>query len=129
MDSGARRSRGTRSGLRGRRAPRGGHPTDLTAIRHTPEYLELFEKTIADSPDAATAEQALLAAYPDAGLRMAADLGTKVAKGEYQNLASAPGDLAATLRFTRDYLHRSHRRHAPALSGPCRSRQLEMPGA
>lgn len=59
-----------------------GAPTDLTAIRHTREYLELFEKTIADSPDAASAEQALLDAYPDAGLRIAANLGTKVAKGE-----------------------------------------------
>lgn len=59
-----------------------GAPTDLTAIHHTREYLRLFEKTIADSPDAATAEAALLAAYPEAGLQIAANLGTKVAKGE-----------------------------------------------
>lgn len=57
-------------------------PTDLTAIRHTREYLRFFEKTVADAPDAATAEATLLAAYPDAGLRIAANLGTKVAKGE-----------------------------------------------
>ncbi len=57
-------------------------PTDLTAITHTREYLELFEKTVASSPDAAEAEASLLAAYPDAGLKIAAALGTKVAKGE-----------------------------------------------
>jgi len=57
-------------------------PTDLTAITHTRDYLELFEKTIASSSDAAEAEASLLAAYPDAGLQIAAGLGTKVAKGE-----------------------------------------------
>ena len=59
-----------------------GAPTDLTAISHTREYLELFEKTLAASADAAQAEASLLAAYPDAGLKIAASLGTKVAKGE-----------------------------------------------
>jgi glyoxylase-like metal-dependent hydrolase (beta-lactamase superfamily II) len=59
-----------------------GAPTDLTAIRHTRDYLELFEKTVADAASAADAEAALLAAYPDAGLKIAAGLGTKVAKGE-----------------------------------------------
>jgi len=57
-------------------------PTDLTAIAHTRDYLELFEKTISSSADAAEAEASLLAAYPDAGLQIAAGLGTKVAKGE-----------------------------------------------
>jgi glyoxylase-like metal-dependent hydrolase (beta-lactamase superfamily II) len=57
-------------------------PTDLTAIAHTRDYLELFEKTVADSATAADAEASLLAAYPDAGLQIAASLGTKVAKGE-----------------------------------------------
>ncbi len=59
-----------------------GAPTDSTAIRHTREYLRFFEKTVADAPDAAAAEESLLAAYPDAGLKIAATLGTKVAKGE-----------------------------------------------
>jgi len=59
-----------------------GAPTDLTAITHTRDYLELFEKTIASSAEAAEAEASLLAAYPDAGLQIAAGLGTKVAKGE-----------------------------------------------
>lgn len=59
-----------------------GAPTDLTAITHTREYLELFERTIASSADAAEAEASLIAAYPEAGLKIAASLGTKVAKGE-----------------------------------------------
>ncbi len=59
-----------------------GAPTDLTAITHTREYLQQFEKTIASSADGAEAEASLLAAYPDAGLKIAASLGTKVAKGE-----------------------------------------------
>jgi glyoxylase-like metal-dependent hydrolase (beta-lactamase superfamily II) len=59
-----------------------GAPTDLTAITHTRDYLERFEKTVAESANAADAEAALLAAYPDAGLKIAANLGTKVAKGE-----------------------------------------------
>jgi glyoxylase-like metal-dependent hydrolase (beta-lactamase superfamily II) len=57
-------------------------PTDLTAIAHTRDYLELFEKTVAGAASAADAEAALLAAYPEAGLRIAASLGTKVATGE-----------------------------------------------
>lgn len=59
-----------------------GAPTDLTAITHTRDYLQLFEKTVDASADAAEAEASLLAAYPDAGLKIAASLGTKVAKGE-----------------------------------------------
>lgn len=59
-----------------------GSPTDLSAIRHTGEYLRVFERAVAEAPDAASAEQALLAAYPSAGLKVAASLGTKVAKGE-----------------------------------------------
>ena len=59
-----------------------GAPTDLTAITHTRDDLELFEKTVAAATDAAEAEASLLAAYPDAGLKIAAGLGTKVAKGE-----------------------------------------------
>lgn len=56
--------------------------TDLTAIRFTRQYLRDFDRIIAESPDAATAEAALVAAYPEAGLRLAVTLGTKVAKGE-----------------------------------------------
>ena len=59
-----------------------GAPTDLTAISHTRDYLERFEKIVATSIDATEAESALLGEYPDAGLRIAASLGTKVATGE-----------------------------------------------
>ncbi|QCO98307.1 MBL fold metallo-hydrolase [Arthrobacter sp. 24S4-2] len=59
-----------------------GSPTDLTSIQHTRDYLRFFETTVADAPDAAAAETTLKAAYPDAGLGIAATLGTKVAKGE-----------------------------------------------
>lgn len=59
-----------------------GSPTDLTAIDYTREYLRFFEKTIAESADAAAAEKALLAQYPDAGMLVAVGLGTKVATGE-----------------------------------------------
>ena len=57
-------------------------PTDTTAISHTREYLERFESLAATSRDGAALEAALIAAYPDAGLAIAAGLGSKVAKGE-----------------------------------------------
>jgi glyoxylase-like metal-dependent hydrolase (beta-lactamase superfamily II) len=59
-----------------------GAATDLTAIVHTRDYLENFEKIVTSAGDAAEAEAALLTAYPDAGLKIAAGLGTKVATGE-----------------------------------------------
>ncbi len=57
-------------------------PTDQSAISHTRDYLEQFEKILASSAGAAEAEAAMLTAYPEAGLKIAANLGTKVAKGE-----------------------------------------------
>ena len=57
-------------------------PTDRTAIEYTRAYLKRFEDVVAASVDAAAAEQTLLAEYPEAGLQIAASLGTKVAKGE-----------------------------------------------
>lgn len=59
-----------------------GAPTDTTAIRHTRDYLRSFETQVEKAPDAATARAALERLYPDAGLKIAVDLGTKVAKGE-----------------------------------------------
>ncbi len=59
-----------------------GAPTDTTALTDTRDYLQSFEKIVADAADAAAAKDALLAEYPDAGLAIAVDLGTKVAKGE-----------------------------------------------
>jgi glyoxylase-like metal-dependent hydrolase (beta-lactamase superfamily II) len=57
-------------------------PADTTAMYHTREYLERFDVLAAESTDGASLEAALLAAYPDAGLAIAAGLGSKVAKGE-----------------------------------------------
>jgi len=59
-----------------------GAPTGTEAITHTRDYLRRFEQVVADAADAQQAKDALLAAYPEAGLVIAADLGTKVAKGE-----------------------------------------------
>lgn len=59
-----------------------GSPTDTSAIEHTRDYLRRFELTLAETRDAASAEEKLLAAYPGFGLEIAAGLGTKVAKGE-----------------------------------------------
>lgn len=59
-----------------------GAPTDLTAITHTRDYLRAFERIVAEVGTAEAAKAELLVSYPDAGLVIAADLGTKVAKGE-----------------------------------------------
>ncbi|GHH69204.1 MBL fold metallo-hydrolase [Kitasatospora indigofera] len=59
-----------------------GAPTDTTAIRYTRDYLRTFETEVGKSPDAAAARAELERLYPDAGLPLAVDLGTKVAKGE-----------------------------------------------
>ncbi len=59
-----------------------GAPTDTTAISHTRAYLESFEALVSESRDGAALEAALIAAYPNAGLVVAAGLGSKVAKGE-----------------------------------------------
>ncbi|GAA1501161.1 MBL fold metallo-hydrolase [Kitasatospora kazusensis] len=64
----------------GHRTP--GSPTDGTAVRYTREYLRTFETEIGRAPDAAAARAELERHYPGAGLVLAADLGTKVAKGE-----------------------------------------------
>jgi len=99
-----------------------GAPTDLTAITHTRDYLEVFEKTVADAANAADAEAALLAAYPDAGLKIAASLGTKVAKGEMawgrtrplRPLTSYAASTSPPLRVTS---RRSAAAPAPSASG------------
>lgn len=59
-----------------------GAPADLTALQQTRDYLRAFETEIGRAPDAATAKAALEARFPDYGLRIAVDLGTKVAMGE-----------------------------------------------
>jgi len=57
-------------------------PADVSAIRHTRDYLAAFESAITSSETADQAEKTLQATYPNAGLGVAAHLGTRVAKGE-----------------------------------------------
>ncbi|WP_396599060.1 MBL fold metallo-hydrolase [Frigoribacterium sp. R86507] len=57
-------------------------PADVTAIRHTRDYLAAFDAAVADHDTAEEAEKALQVQYPGAGLGVAAHLGTRVAKGE-----------------------------------------------
>ncbi|MGW6918374.1 MBL fold metallo-hydrolase [Kitasatospora sp. NPDC054939] len=57
-------------------------PTDTTAIDHTRDYLRAFETEVGRAPDAAAAREALERRFPELGMPMAVDLGTKVAKGE-----------------------------------------------
>ena len=55
---------------------------DASPIAYTRDYLTTFER---EADNAATGErltEALIAAYPDAGMLIAAQLGAKVAKGE-----------------------------------------------
>ncbi|MFJ3792927.1 MBL fold metallo-hydrolase [Kitasatospora sp. NPDC090091] len=59
-----------------------GAPTDATAINHTRDYLRAFETEIGRAPDAAAAKDALERRFPELGMPLAVDLGTKVAKGE-----------------------------------------------
>ncbi|WP_441249617.1 MBL fold metallo-hydrolase [Kitasatospora sp. McL0602] len=56
-----------------------GAPTDATAIDWTREYLRTFETEIGRFPDPASAQAELERHYPDAGLRLAAELGTRAA--------------------------------------------------
>ncbi|MFJ9775205.1 MBL fold metallo-hydrolase [Kitasatospora sp. NPDC101157] len=57
-------------------------PTDLNAIDHTRAYLRAFETELGRNADAAAAKEALERRFPGLGLRIAVDIGTKVAKGE-----------------------------------------------
>ena len=57
-------------------------PADASALAYTREYLATFRRIVADAPDGATATEALLKAYPQAGMQIAAQLGPKVVKGE-----------------------------------------------
>lgn len=64
----------------GHRRP--GTATDASAIPYTRDYLLAFETILPAAADAAEATEELLHLYPDAGLRIAAEVGPKVAKGE-----------------------------------------------
>jgi len=55
---------------------------DASALAYTREYLAAFRRIVAEAADGAAATAALLAAYPQAGMQIAAQLGPKVVKGE-----------------------------------------------
>ena len=56
--------------------------TDTSVITCTLQYLTDFEQAITTAPDAASAQARMQTLYPNKGLALALDLGTKVAKGE-----------------------------------------------
>jgi glyoxylase-like metal-dependent hydrolase (beta-lactamase superfamily II) len=57
-------------------------PADRTAVTGTREYLVRFEAELGAAVDGAALEKVLTDLYPDHGMRIAAQIGTKVAKGE-----------------------------------------------
>ena len=59
-----------------------GTALDASNIRYTREYLVKFESTAANSANAGELIERMKAAYPQAGLGIALDIGAKVNKGE-----------------------------------------------
>lgn len=59
-----------------------GTPLDVSAIRYTRDYLVRFEQQADASRNAAELIARMKAAYPDAGLGIALDIGAKVNRGE-----------------------------------------------
>jgi glyoxylase-like metal-dependent hydrolase (beta-lactamase superfamily II) len=57
---------------------------DVAAIRYTRDYLTFFGDAIASAADAAALKETLVERYPSSGMLIAADIGSKVAKGEMQ---------------------------------------------
>jgi glyoxylase-like metal-dependent hydrolase (beta-lactamase superfamily II) len=55
---------------------------DASQIAYTQAYLARFETELAKAPSAAALIDSMKAAYPDAGLLVALDIGSKVNKGE-----------------------------------------------
>ncbi|WP_364744573.1 hypothetical protein [Arthrobacter sp. LAR12-1-1.1] len=66
--------------IAGHRLP--GTANDATAIDYTRSYLREFEGILARSADAAAGTAALIESYPNSGMLIAPQIGTKVAKGE-----------------------------------------------
>lgn len=56
--------------------------TDSSALDYTRTYLQKFERLLELSADGAATTAALVEAYPNAGMLIAAQIGPKVAKGE-----------------------------------------------
>ena len=59
-----------------------GQARDASQIAYTQAYLARFESELGKAPDSAALIAAMKAAYPDAGLAVALDIGAKVNKGE-----------------------------------------------
>jgi hypothetical protein len=59
-----------------------GVAADLTAVEHTKKYLLAFEEELAKAADAAALKAAMEARFPNLGMGVALDIGSKVAKGE-----------------------------------------------
>jgi glyoxylase-like metal-dependent hydrolase (beta-lactamase superfamily II) len=57
-------------------------PADASTLAYTREYIAAFRSIVAEAADGAAATEALLQAYPHAGMQIAAQLGPKVVKGE-----------------------------------------------
>ena len=55
---------------------------DLSAVEHTKKYLLAFEEELAKAADAAALKAAMEARFPNLGMGVALDIGSKVAKGE-----------------------------------------------
>jgi glyoxylase-like metal-dependent hydrolase (beta-lactamase superfamily II) len=59
-----------------------GAATDLSAVAFTRNYLLAFEEELARTADAASLKAAMEKRFPDLGMGVALDIGSKVAKGE-----------------------------------------------
>ncbi|CAN5144457.1 MBL fold metallo-hydrolase [soil metagenome] len=57
-------------------------PTDLSAVAYTKAYLAAFEEELAKIKDSATLKAAMQARFPNLGMGVALDIGSKVATGE-----------------------------------------------
>ena len=55
---------------------------DLSAVEHTRKYLLAFDEELAKANDAAALKAAMDARFPNLGMGVALDIGSKVAKGE-----------------------------------------------
>ena len=56
--------------------------TDLSGVQHTKAYLVAFEEELAKAKDSAGLKAAMEARFPNLGMGVALDIGSKVAKGE-----------------------------------------------
>jgi hypothetical protein len=55
---------------------------DASVLRYTRDYLQRFETELPRAANAAALIETMKAAYPQAGLGIALDIGAKVNKGE-----------------------------------------------